>query len=69
VQINELQIFDRWGTLVFQNQDFAPNDESLGWDGNFQGQPLNAAVYVYQASVLFSDGETVTFKGDVLLLR
>ena len=69
VQINELQIFDRWGTLVFQNQDFTPNDESLGWDGNFQGQPLNAGVYVYQASVSFSDGETVTFKGDVLLLR
>lgn len=69
VKIETLQVFDRWGTLVFQNKDFLPNDESLGWDGIFQGQALKAAVYIYQASVLFSDGEVLTYKGDILLLR
>ena len=69
VKIETLQVFDRWGTLVFQNKNFLPNDEILGWDGNFKGQALNTDVYIYQASVLFSDGEIRTFKGDVLLLR
>jgi large repetitive protein len=36
-------IFNRWGDLVFDRRNFAPNDESAGWSGN----DLEPEVYVY----------------------
>ena len=69
VEIELLQIFDRWGNLVFERRDFPTNDESLGWDGTFRGEEMNTGVFVYLAQIQFSDNEVETFSGDVLLLR
>jgi gliding motility-associated-like protein len=68
-QIDRLLIFDRWGTQVFFAQNFAPNDESFGWDGLHRGQPCAPGVYVYFAEVSFIDGRTELFRGDVTLVR
>lgn len=69
VKVDELLIFDRWGTLVFQELDFQPNDVSHGWDGMYQGKLMNDAVFVYQARITFSDGRTEVFSGDVTLAK
>lgn len=69
VRINTLQIFERWGNMVFERRDFQPNDPTLGWDGNLDGRPLNAAVYVYYAEVTFADGKTAVYVGDLVLMR
>ena len=50
-RIISLKIRNRWGELVFENTDFQPNTLSLGWDGEFNGQPAPAGVYVYEAEV------------------
>lgn len=68
-KVNSLQIFNRWGELVFENRNFFPNDEALGWDGTFRGERLNPAVYVFWAEVEFIDGSTEIFKGDVTLVE
>lgn len=68
-EIELLQLYDRWGNRVFEQKNFQPNDESLGWDGNFRGQAVNPAVYVWQAVVRFADGQTEVFSGDVTVLR
>ena len=68
-EIRSFQIFDRWGNQVFGRQRFQPNDPSLGWDGNFNGQPMNAAVYVYYAEIEYIDGRIEQVKGDVTLIR
>ena len=65
--IEKLQIFDRWGELIWEAHDFIP--EKLGWDGNFRGKPMNPAVFVYVAHVLFKDGEKGKFAGDFTLIR
>ena len=67
--IKKLQIFDRWGELVFETQDIPLNDERMGWDGTFRGQPVNPGVYVYVAEVTFIDDVTLTYSGDVAILR
>ncbi|HEX5625769.1 MAG TPA: gliding motility-associated C-terminal domain-containing protein [Saprospiraceae bacterium] len=38
----ELEIFDRWGDLIFKT-----SDPETGWDGRFQGQAMLPGVYVY----------------------
>lgn len=69
LEIKGFIIFDRWGNMLYQKGPFLPNDLQYGWDGTFEGQDMNSAVYVYYAEVLFVDGRTEVFKGDVTLMR
>jgi gliding motility-associated-like protein len=39
----KLQIFDRWGTLMFESQDV-----NTGWDGTYQDIIVEDAVYVWK---------------------
>lgn len=67
--IKRLQIYDRWGELVFETQNIPLNIENAGWDGTFRGQKVNNGVFVYVAEVEFIDDEVVTFSGDVAVMR
>ena len=69
VAVRDFTIFDRWGEIVHQQQDFLPNDAAAGWDGTLNGRPLNPNVFVYSATVELTGGRRVTLKGDFTLLR
>lgn len=69
LQVKSFKIFDRWGELVYEDAGFEANDELRGWDGTFQGQPLNPGVFVWYAEVVFIDGSIEVFKGNTTLLR
>ncbi len=68
-EIEQLTIYDRWGGLVFEQNNFQPNNPTLGWDGTARAKALNPGVYLYVARVRFLDGEMVTYSGDVTLVR
>lgn len=57
-------IYNRWGQKVFET-----NDRRRGWDGRFNGvvQPMD--VYGYTLEVEFVDGEKLSRKGDITLIR
>ena len=67
--VSLFQVFDRWGALIYEQQNFQANDETFGWNGNYNGEPMNNGVYVYFAEVQFTNGTTGILKGEVLLLR
>ena len=67
LEIKSLQVYDRWGGLLFFNEHFQPNEERSGWDGSFKGKSLNAGVYVWWAEVEMVDGEKIIMKGDVTI--
>jgi gliding motility-associated-like protein len=67
--VEKLQIFSRWGELVFEANNIFPNDEGMGWDGTFNGKPVNPGVFVYLAQLRFVDEEIVEIKGDVTVIR
>lgn len=67
--IKTFRIFSRWGELVFERNNFSPNLEGYGWDGNFKGQPMNQGVFVYFVEVLLIDGRTEILTGDITLFR
>ncbi len=67
--IRELKVFNRWGGLVFENDNFLPNDPNFGWDGLIRGEPAQVGVYAYYAVVEYLDGETLLFEGDVSVVR
>ncbi len=68
-QVNSFQIFDRWGTMVFQALNFQPNDPKFGWDGRFRGTLMTPAVFVYYAEIELIDGRRLLYKGDITLVR
>lgn len=67
--IRTLQVFDRWGSMVFSNKDMRPNDPEAGWDGSSKGEPANPAVFVWWAKVELIDGREVLISGDVTVVR
>ena len=68
-QVLDFRIFSRWGEVVFSATNFQPNDPQFGWDGTFQGDNMDPAVFVYYALVEFKDGRQELFKGDVTLAK
>lgn len=67
--VRQFLIFERWGGLVFQQENFQPNDFSLGWNGEWDGESPQTGTYVWMAEVEFLDGVVEIFEGGVLLLR
>ena len=62
--LTEFRVFNRWGQEVFSTQNI--ND---GWDGTFNGKPMDMGAYNYIIRVGYPDGATETLKGDVTLIR
>ena len=63
------KIYDRWGSLVFQQNDLLPNDASKGWDGLVGKKKAAPGVYIWQGMVELSDGEMDVRNGDVTVVR
>ena len=60
----EMQIFNRWGELIFQTKDV-----NQGWDGYYLGKLSPQDVYVYKVTVEFLNGKTETKTGNFTLFR
>ena len=69
VEIDEMQIFDRWGELIYKNKKIPLGDLQSGWNGKFKGQRVNPGVYVYLFKIRFLDDEILNFAGDITVLR
>jgi len=67
--VDECYIYDRWGELIFQNKNFDPNDETMGWDGTFNGQDVNPGVFTYLFRVTLIDGTEKIYSGSITVIR
>lgn len=67
--IRSMRIFDRWGNLLFDRSDLAPNDIQQGWRGQVNGRTLAMGVYIYFVELEYTDGTTEIFKGEVSIIR
>jgi len=63
VQLEEMQIYDRWGQIVFDTRN--PSD---CWDGTCKGKPQPTGAYPYVIRAHTFCGE-ITRKGLVMLIR
>jgi gliding motility-associated-like protein len=61
----EMEVYDRWGTLVFKSVD-----KNFGWNGyDRNNNILPAGVYVFKLTLRLADGQRTTQVGDVTLIR
>lgn len=68
-KISTLKIYDRWGNLVFQKDDFLPNTLSIGWNGTFREKAMESGVFIYQAELELIGEVPIQKVGEIFLLR
>jgi len=59
-----VNVFNRNGDKVYSNENYQNN-----WDGTYKGKTLPDATYYYVNTFKLINGNTLTLKGDVTILR
>ena len=67
--VKYFRIFNRWGELIFERNNFAANDVKFAWDGKIRGVVGPPDVFVYVAEVICESGETYVYKGNTSSLK
>lgn len=63
VEFAEILVFDRWGNLVFSTRD-----KNQSWDATVNGREVSG-VFAYTASIVRTNGDFITLKGNVSIVR
>lgn len=61
----QMQIFNRWGQLVFESM----KTDGRGWDGRFNNADQPGGVYIYLVDIGFKNGRMEKYQGNVTLVR
>ncbi len=69
LKVSEVNIYSRWGDLVFSKKDFIAMQENPLWDGTFNGQALMPGVYVLQVSYVNEKGILISIHKDITLIK
>lgn len=76
-KIEKMEIYSRWGELVFSKHDFPANVTAQGWDGDANSsmpegkitELFSEGIFVYKIELLFVNGTRRSFAGDVSLIQ
>lgn len=67
--VKKMIVFNRWGQIVFEKNNFRGNDASVGWDGRYKNILQPPDVYIYLIEAYCNDGKLLTSKGSITLIR
>lgn len=68
-EIQEFTIFNRWGEVIFQKQNFPASDPTYGWKGDYLGTVSESGMYTFKVKVAFLNGKVDERRGTVMLLH
>ena len=71
LKISMLRIRSRWGEVIYEGLDLPASSLRAGecWDGTFNGTPMPAGSYTYEAELLLRGNRTERRVGSVELRR
>ena len=64
--IASFQIYDRWGNLLYNQENIDPLTFKDWWDGSYKGKQVAQGVYVYYIQL---DGESTKLTGTITVVR
>ena len=65
--IEVLEVYDRWGELVYKMRNLQPGKE--GWDGRLNGEVMETGVYTWRLVMVGHNNEKLERSGSVTLLK
>ena len=68
-QIRNLEIYNRWGSMVYKNDEIDALNPQEFWDGKIGGEKAPPGVYIWQVELDLVDGTTLRYFGDISLVR
>lgn len=63
-QVNELNIYDQWGTLIYQTDTSKPT-----WDGTSNGEHVQNGTYVYRIYLTIKNNEEQVLTGAITVIK
>ena len=66
--IESMQIFDRWGNIVYSHQNIDLQNY-LSWNGEFKGRKVTTNVFVYRIEFVDKNGEAKILFGDLVVMN
>ncbi len=69
VQTERLEIFDRWGNMVYAEGVNPAVEEIRGWDGKRYDNYHIPGLFIYKAKFVYLNGKTKEMTGEVHLMR
>lgn len=67
--VKVFRVFNRWGEMLYQQENLPVNEELKGWDGTYKGVKLAPDIYVYLIQADCEDGKSLLWKGNIALMR
>lgn len=68
--ISLLQIYDRWGGLLFETKNITPNQSHLGWRGKSKyGEIMDGGLYLFRAILIYPNDNSLEVSGEIVLTR
>lgn len=64
VQYFSMQVYNKWGQLIFKS-----NDVNQKWDGTFKGKPVTNGAYLWMITYVNLKGKKIYEQGTVMLIR
>jgi gliding motility-associated-like protein len=61
-----LSIFDRWGGLIYHENNLLSNDNQTGWDGKLNNSFAQSGVYIYK---IVLDGNDKPILGTITIIQ
>ncbi|MEO6132474.1 MAG: gliding motility-associated C-terminal domain-containing protein [Saprospiraceae bacterium] len=68
-EIESMEIFDRWGNMIFLATHFPPNDPTYSWTGMHDGSVINPGVFAFRLVARFKNGKEEVRNGDVTVIK
>jgi len=69
LRVTVFKVYSRWGSVVFQSNDFIPNDPTNGWDGFINGEIAPEGSYTWTAEYLLENNNRAFKTGQTFLRR
>ena len=66
IEVLNLHIYDRWGNLMFHNDNIRLNEPNDGWNGYYNEYKVQPGVYVYLVEYV-KNGKVVNMAGTITL--
>jgi len=69
VEISVFRVYDRWGEVVFEDENFEVNETDRGWNGMFKGKEMPPGIYTWVVEAEFTNGFKDIYSGNTTLIK